>query len=327
MKQIYKSIFALALLALSAGVVSAQQISVVTPTGETTLFTDLNLAIQGAQDGSTVYLSGGGFQIKDETKITKKLTIIGIGHRPDNDNADGNTTVSGNFFFEGGSDGSAVMGLYLSGDVNIGTTAAAVNIFCLRYCNVNSVQVKNSNCQGVLINQNYVRNRSNGGDSPITFSNNITNQITHINGGTIKNNIIIGGTRCSTTDPFTSLTYIYSSTIIDNVIENFGYSGYGANYCGYFTKESEIIYNNAGGGNMCDIPLVWTEAFVGPNKGVDPSSNFHLKEGDNTVGVYGGTGFSDKALPPGPRIVSKKIAEQTDANGNLPVEITVSVEP
>jgi hypothetical protein len=131
--------------------VNAQQISVVAPGGTTTLYTDLNLAIQGAQAGSTVYLSGGGFQINDSTKITKKLTIIGIGHRSDNDNADGNTVVSGNFFFNENSDNSALMGLYLSGNVNIGNGENAVNNILVRYCNVNAISVANSNCQGVVI--------------------------------------------------------------------------------------------------------------------------------------------------------------------------------
>ncbi|MDR1593492.1 MAG: hypothetical protein LBS43_03260 [Prevotellaceae bacterium] len=118
-------------MAIFAAIVAAdaQQISVVAPNNATTLYTDLNLAIQGAAAGSTIYLSGGGFQINDSTKITKKLTIIGIGHKPNNDNADGNTVVSGNLFFEGGANNSAVMGLYLSGEV-------AVNNFLLRYCNV-----------------------------------------------------------------------------------------------------------------------------------------------------------------------------------------------
>jgi hypothetical protein len=153
---------------------NAQQISVVAPGGATSIYSDLNLAIQGAMGGSTLYLSGGGFQVNDTTKITKKLTIIGIGHRPDNDNADGNTSVSGNFSFEGNSDGSSVLGLYLSGNVNIGTSAVAVNNFLLRYCNVNSVQVQNRNCQNILINQNYLRNSSSCSYAPVTFTNNIS---------------------------------------------------------------------------------------------------------------------------------------------------------
>ena len=128
----------------------------------------MNLAIQEADAKSTVYLSGGGFKISDDTKITKQLTIIGVGHRPNNNNADGNTNVSGNFWFEGGSDHSRLMGLYLSGDVNIGTAETAVNDFLLRYCNVNSVQVKKDNCMEIQITYWFDSNSENAETVQIT---------------------------------------------------------------------------------------------------------------------------------------------------------------
>lgn len=74
--------------------------------------------------------------------------------------------------------------------------------------------------------------------------------------------------------------------------------------------------------------------FAGPNNGVNSTSNFHLNAGHpcktgatdgGEIGIYGGTGFSDAALPLGPRIVRKNIADQTDQNGNLRVEIEVQV--
>ena len=61
-----KIFFLIAALAAVVAV-NAQQISVVSPGGTTTLFTDLNLAIQGAETGSTIYLPSGGFQINDAT--------------------------------------------------------------------------------------------------------------------------------------------------------------------------------------------------------------------------------------------------------------------
>jgi len=330
-----KRIFLFGIIAIAGmACANAQQISVVSPGGETKLYLDLNLAIQEALSGSTIYLSGGGFQISDNTKITKKLTFMGISHRPDNGNSDGNSTVTGNFFFESGSDGSAVMGLFVSGNVTIGTAQNEVNNFLLRYCNVNSVQVGNSKCQGVLINQNYIRNSSNGGNSPITFSNNILHSLSGVTGGTIEHNTILHTLPQGVYELSTSLRHISNATICNNVIY-------------YLQSESPnnpprwsyisncIIYNNAGTGNLCSISVNWSDVFVGPNNGIDISSNFHLRNGawitdatdSGEIGIYGGTtGFKDSALPPGPRIVSSRIADQTDAAGNLSVEITVSVE-
>ena len=47
------------------------------------------------------------------------------------------------------------------------------------------------------------------------------------------------------------------------------------------------------------------------------------------IGIYGGNGkteqdnFDDEALAPIPRIISKEIPEQTDAEGKLNIKITV----
>ena len=111
----------------------AQQISVVSSGGATTLYQNLKDAIEGADDGSVIYLPGGGFPIADEVKITKKLTIIGIGHKSNNDNVDGITTISGNLYFIEGSSGSAVMGCYLTGGVYIGDGNISVNNILIRY--------------------------------------------------------------------------------------------------------------------------------------------------------------------------------------------------
>jgi hypothetical protein len=321
MKKVFLFSIFMALTVMTS--VNAQQISVVASGGVTTLFTDLNTAISEAASGSTIYLSGGGFRISDDTKITKKLSIIGIGHRPDNNNADGSTLVIGNFFFEGGSDDSYLMGVYLSGEVYIGTGGNAVNNFLLRYCNVNSVQVGNSSCQGVSINQNYVRNDSNGGNSAISFTNNIMNGLICVTGGIIDHNVSIGFIGGRFFDHAIVVSQIKNNLLIGGIIHNSGCS---------------ISNNMCIDGTDGDYPILignWDDVIVGPNNGVNPTSSFALKgsQGKNAatdgtdVGIYGGsTGFSDAALPPGPRIVSRKVADQTDANGNLHVEIKVSAQ-
>jgi hypothetical protein len=99
---------------------------------------------------------------------------------------------------------------------------------------------------------------------------------------------------------------------------------------------SDRFSNNMTTGDIGDNTVIvenWDDVFVGPNNGVTPTSNFKLKGtlGKNAgtdgtdVGIYGGSGFSDLALPPGPRIVRKVIADQTDENGNLRVQIEVKV--
>ena len=67
---------------------NAQNIAVVNPSNETSVYQTLDEAVTGADPGSIIYLPGGGVQIKNDTKITKKLTIMGVSHRGDTDNAD-----------------------------------------------------------------------------------------------------------------------------------------------------------------------------------------------------------------------------------------------
>ena len=95
----------------------AQQIAVVSKTGTTTVCQTLKEAIEGATPGSVIYLPGGGFQIGDTVKIETKLSIVGIGYKGNSENVDGNTVISGNLFFDGGSSGSSVMGCFISGNV------------------------------------------------------------------------------------------------------------------------------------------------------------------------------------------------------------------
>ncbi|MDR2774124.1 MAG: hypothetical protein LBC19_05180 [Tannerella sp.] len=290
----------------------AQQIAVVSSQNVTALYTDLNRAIQEASGGSSIYLSGGGFQINDSAKITKKLTIIGIGHRPDNDHADKNTIVSGNLFFEGGSDGSAVMGIYLSGNIYIGTGSQAVNTLLVRYCNANAVEVRNSNCQRIQINQNYLRGGSNGGGSSVAFTNNILNSAGNINGGVVNHNVITGGGGAS------------NSQVKDNIFLNGNFSS------------SVTSHNMSTGsvGDNCVVVTDWAEILEGPNNGVSPTSNYHLKgntgkgvASDGTdIGIYGGTGFKDSALPPIHRIVFKSVADRTDENGKLPIQLQIKAK-
>ena len=288
---------------LPAFAAMAQKIAVVNPAGASTLYQDLNIAIAEAPANSAIYLSAGGFQISDTTRIRKKLTINGIGHRADI-NPDGNTTVGGNFYFEQGADGSALMGVYLTGNVNIGTSFANgtfINGFLLRFCNVNSVQVQHQLCTEIVINQNYVRSSSGGGNSNIQFTNNILHSISNVNSGKIEYNTIIGNASGD------AATWIVShSSIVNNVT--------------FWAVPS-------GSGNQISNNLRISDAdIVGPNNGVDVTSNFRLASGNNAIGIYGGTGFSDSQLPPGPRIINRNIPSQTDANGVLRVQIEVSVE-
>ena len=203
MKKLFLSLF-FAVLA-TAGLY-AQQIVVVSQTGETNVYQTLQDAIEGSTSGSTIYLPGGGFQISDEVKINKKLTIVGVSHRADTDNADGATTIAGNLQFVGESSGSAVMGVYVSGNICIDNEDGGVENMTIKYCNVNSIQAGNAN--DLYVNQCYLRNYSTF-NCNVKLENNIMHSIGGCNGAVINHNIIYYGQ--NNRHP---IIYTYNSSIL-----------------------------------------------------------------------------------------------------------------
>ena len=313
-----KKIFILTAIAVLLGVASAaaQQIAVVSENGETSVFTTLQSAIEGASDGSVIYLPGGSFTISDEVKITKKLTIIGIGHKSNNDNADGNTMIGGNIFFNEGSSGSAIMGCYITGNINIGTDNAAVNNVLVKYCNINAID-SYANCEYITVNQNYIRaSYSCLRGYSCTLSNNILNSIHETNSSTICNNIIIGNS-------YHSLFQVYNSIVYNNIFISFA-----MNYCDNILADHNLFINQEWGDNSINLTdCTWDDVFVNYNGGaISPLSDFHFKEAYlqySDIGIYGGTGFNDHQTAPVPYIIAKRIAEETDAAGQLKIQVRV----
>lgn len=310
-------------LMIAAVTVSAQQIAVVSSSGATTMCQTLGDAISKATSSSVIYLPAGGFQISDDVKISKKLTIVGVTHKANSDNVEGNTIISGNLNFVGGSDNSAVMGCYISGNVNIGHDDSEITGILIKYCNINSVQVKkmpdvlSSLVSGTKVNQCYVRGKSNFGFSTISFTNNVCGYLEYIKGGKIANNIFCYDT--------TALYCVSNVSITDNYFyRDVHYNGEG------LTTSGNMCWNFNWGDNPINAGLSkyaeWDQVFEKP-LGITPASNFHFKEKyaeyEGKVGIYGGTGFSEGCMPPVPYVSVKEIDEQTDAAGNLKVTLRV----
>lgn len=311
-----KRLFLAALAAIvGTATAIAQQIAVVSEGGGTNVFQTLTEAIEGASDGSVIYLPGGGFQIDDSVKITKRLTIIGIGHKAKNENVDGNTVISGSLFFNEGSSGSSVMGCYISGDVYIANGGGKVDNIIIKLCNVHSVHIGNNLSAGTMINKCYVREDCELGASPVNLSNNVLDAIRNVNGGTIVNNIVVGTVASFNQN---SVRDVNNSNLTNNVIRYNVYASSGNVATGNLFAVS-IFGDNA-------TQVDYSNLFVNPSPGVSPSADYHFTEDYqqySDCGIYGGTGFSDGALPPVPFIVAKSIPEQTDASGNLNIKIRV----
>ena len=319
MKKLFLSLF-FAVLATTG--LYAQQISVVSSGGATSLYRTLQEAIDGADSGSVIYLPGGTFPINPDYDITKKLTIIGIGHNSySEENVDGCTVINGNLRFADSTNGSSVMGCYITGYVMIGASNATVNDFLLKHCNIGELHV-HASCMGTVINQNYIRAGSFiNGSSDIVFAYNICGAINDISGGSINNNIIVHGL-----SPF----YNINNTIVkDNIIictgnETATYASFDNNQVSGNIRKIDWSADP----NLIKIDDEWTDVFVNFNGGaISPVSDFHFKEAykqyENQAGVYAGGVDFDKQLAPVPYIVAKRVDTETDASGKLNVKIRV----
>lgn len=321
----------LAVIAVVLGMASAvaQQIAVVSGSGSTSIYQTFEAAINGAEPGSVIYLPGGGFPLPDSVKITKKLTIIGIGHKSTNDNVDGYTTIPGNVFFNEGSSGSGIMGCLITGNVCIGHDDASVNNILVKCCNVNAIDSR-VNCENIVISQNYIRNPSPICGCGSVVTNNILHSLYDMNSSTICYNIITSAY---------SWKYLWSSTmynvdntnIHNNIIFNTGADG--PSYaCDNIQANRNMFININWGDNCVNLTdCSWEDIFVNYNGGaINPMSDFHFKAAYlqySDIGIYGGSGFNDHQTAPVPYIVAKRIAEQTDAEGKLKVQIRVNAGP
>ena len=323
-----KKIFLLTALAVLLGVATAtaQQISVVNG-GSTTLYQNLPAAINGAPEGSVIYLPGGGFPLPDSVKITKKLTIIGIGHKSTNDNVDGFTTIAGTVFFNSGSDGSAIMGCLISGGVAIGYDGASVNNVLVKRCNVNHVE-SGFNCENIVVSQNYIRNPSPIRGCGSLVTNNILHSLYDMNSSTICYNIFRGRTGSSVTGSYAnSIHNVDNSNLYNNIFTDIEWFGY---YADFDQANRNMFINGSWGDNAVNLTdCSWEDVFVNWNGGaINPMSDFHFKEAYqqyNDIGIYGNgvSGFDDHQTAPVPYITGKQIDQETDAAGQLGIKIRV----
>ena len=318
---------------------AAQNIAVVSPSNETDIYQTLDDAIANAEGGSTIYLPGGGFQITNS--IDKNLTIMGVSHRGDTDNAEGATIIAGNLNFIVGSSGSSVLGVYVSGNINVGTSENAVTNLTIKKCNVNSIQVGNSASSGLVVNQCYLRSLSNFGNCNVHLENSIISSACYINAGIINHCVITDAG--NSVYHSTTLSYYYSHHPLigvsnTSIINNFFLSFIDGNS----VSNCQILKNCIGvaswGSDEAPIVLDTDKTFNDifyANKGVKISSDYRIKEkSDNFkgtdgtyIGIEGGTtGFDPDALAPIPRIISKKVDEQSDASGKLTINVTVKAK-
>lgn len=324
MRIMKKKLIVMLMLVGMAMTAMGQQIAVVFEGGSMRTCSTLLQAVRNATDGSVIYLPAGGFQIGDTVRIKHRVSIIGLNHKTKSENADGMTSISGNLYFDEGSSGSVVMGCYISGNVMIGYDDKAVHNIFVRYCNINSIQVRSNLCTGTTVNQCYIRNCSIFNNAEATMTHNVMHSVDHLCGGIINNNII-------TSRPSNATLYcVYNSTICNNIILDSSYIHYG----GDCQIANNMTLNTTWGDNPVKVEAdSWNDVFENPVPGISSNASYHFKEdftdNESKVGLYAGKSpssikyFHDDALPPVPYVQAKEVPGSTNFDGKLNVTLTV----
>lgn len=341
-------IFTLMLVAISFSLQSYAQTSIaVQHNGQATFFGGFAAALAAAQTGDTLYLPGGNYNIGSIT-IDKKLVVIGAGHYPAYTQATGITSLHGDITLLPGADHTHLQGFYLTGIIRLGNALdnQEVNNISITRCNFNELRLNydggnvQTTSQNIMVIENVIRGSVYGGKAQYVFfsKNFIVQRIHHFNGNaTFTNNIFLKQTT-SWNDYV--IANVESSFFYNNIFLTNGYTVHGSAFANtynnnIFVDNFSIPTGSTGANNIVNKPLA--EIFVNHAGNVfSYESDFHLAETSGgidsgtdgkDIGIYGtNLPYKEGAVPFNPHIVSQSVSPETDAQGNIQVQINVEAQ-
>lgn len=332
----------LCLFIFATSTLNAQKLVALHSAGTISFFSGNNAlqnAYAEATNGDTLYLPGASYT--PPANFDKRLTIYGTGHYVDSTLTTGKTFINGNVTLNENADLFYLEGVEITGNFTISTNHSVDNVIIKR-CKINGTfnalgDLSNATSNLSLIG-NVLMNRLNleNIQNSLLSNNIISTTFQGSNGNMISNNIIMGYIWGPSMD---YLFFGSNNTLTNNIIL---WEGYNANVNG-----SGNIFNNnlyveptpdygataTSIGNYTGI--LQTAIFVNQTGTTfNYTHDYHLQSPtsylgtDGTqVGIYGGTfPYKEGAVPLNPHIQLKNIAPNTDANGNLQIQIQVNAQ-
>jgi len=340
MKTIIKSVFVVIFsISITA---NAQQKVALHHSGTTTIYSGSNPLIDAytaAIANDTIYLPGGTFA--PPTNFDKKLAIFGAGHYQSATLATGKTFINGTVVLKENADNFYLEGVEVNGDFTFSNNEA-INQVVVKRCKINgslnvvgnlsfpstnfglfgSVIIGNidlANAQTVLISNTIIQGRvfnsignalnnnimldeyvRYGNEAPINGDNNEVNN--NIFRKTNYSNLIVGNGN------------VAKNNLCALATPSFGtLPTVSGNYFGIVETAFFINHTGASFNNSSDYHLQNTTSYIG----IDGTQ----------VGIYGGLfPYKEEAIPSNPHIESKTIAPQTNASGELNIQVLVKAQ-
>lgn len=306
--------------------------------GSTTIFSDsqpIVSAYNAAQNGDTLYVSGGIFTFP--ASFNKSLSIFGVGHNPQFTTATEMTKVSNNFSLTANASDSHFEGIHFVGGIS-GANAPFSNVTFKRNFfagtfsfigDGNNVATNNLLIECIL-NNSITMNTTNWDNSII--SNNIILSAISTSNNIVHNNIFTRGSsgyfNASNTSVFNNIFAStgnpFSGTVSGNIYRNNAFVSTAPSFGG-----DAIAENNYTGIDLnsffIDFGTVGVFSYDNDYNLQNPA-DFPGQDGSQ-IGIYGGLfPFKDGSIPITPHIKSKNIASQTNASGELQIEIEVEAQ-
>ena len=328
---------------------SAQRTVMLHSTGNVKTFTGAKPLIDAyaaAANGDTIYLPGGQFEWP--ANYSKSLHIYGIGFHPDSISSLGNTYISNSVFLYAGSDKSSFEGLRIP-SIGFYKNIDSLNV---TKCYIGSVSFSYSDtflCGDLLFRDNvfYGNFYANKKTNRLVLRNNIFKKVDYqlltgiSNNAWIANNIIMGRGYVSNWTGRFVISDIQNTLFENNCIMDMGggvYTFANVSNCTFrnnsFVNDPTSDLFNTWVNNYVNI--VTTDLFVNVsnNTTFDFSEDFHLKNPssflgttNNQIGIYGGYfPLNHGWIPRIPFIRTHEIDIETDAQGNIEVDIQVEAQ-
>jgi hypothetical protein len=316
------------------------QIARVGAAGNTTIYTDIKLAINEAMEDDIIYIPGAAFS-GDSITIKKRIHLIGTGHYPDSTLASGLSIINMPIYFIMGSDGASIQGLQVSDIVNSDFTNSSITISkcfingIITYVGSNAVNSTLNIHQCVLkgINaNNFIRILL---DKSVVLGNNITDAIGYsyaLYG--LRNSIV---TNCIF--PFDGIQLNASTSTFRH---NIFYTSISIAYL----DPATTIFNYNLLTNATSFPTIGVQTEIGNTAegtfnntfvnvtggGFNYSFDYRLKNtsvgnslGGSSVGIYASPNPYNPN-PINPHIYYKSIAPATNAQGQLQINVKVKAQ-
>lgn len=313
--------------------------------GEATFFKNFAEALDASLEGDTIYLPGGNFNIGNVV-IDKKLVLVGAGHYPQYSLATGITSLQGEIILVTGADHSQLHGFYLTGNIRLGNSLEnqQVNNISITRCSINELRLNYdgsanpTTSQNIMVMENVIRGQLYGGYAQyVFFSKNFFGyRVVHFNGNaTFTNNIFLRQT--SSWNDYV-IGYAESTLFYNNIFLTNNYLLGGSSFANtfnhnIFVQNFVIPAGSTGTGNIIQKPLA--EIFANHSGNMfkyesdfqlaDTSEGIGAGTDGNDIGIYGtNIPYKEGAIPFNPRIVSGQVSTETDADGNIQIDIIVN---